>query len=35
VICLDAGRIVAAGTPAEVGAEPEVRRAYLGRAPGS
>ncbi|MCW5770749.1 MAG: branched-chain amino acid ABC transporter ATP-binding protein/permease [Rhodospirillaceae bacterium] len=31
VICLDAGRIVAAGTPAEVAAHPDVRRAYLGK----
>jgi branched-chain amino acid transport system permease protein len=30
VICLDAGRIIAGGTPAEVAAHPEVRRAYLG-----
>jgi branched-chain amino acid transport system permease protein len=30
VICLDAGRIIAAGAPAEVAAHPEVRRAYLG-----
>jgi branched-chain amino acid transport system permease protein len=30
VICLDAGQAIAAGTPAEVMADPEVRRAYLG-----
>lgn len=30
VICIDAGRAIAAGTPAEVAADPEVRRAYLG-----
>ncbi len=30
VLCLDAGQPIAAGTPAEVAAAPEVRRAYLG-----
>ncbi len=30
VLCLDAGHIIAAGTPAEVAADPHVRRAYLG-----
>src|SRR5262245_37671935 len=30
VVCLDAGRIVAEGTPTEVAEHPEVRRIYLG-----
>jgi branched-chain amino acid transport system ATP-binding protein len=30
VICLDAGKIICEGTPAEMVANPEVRRAYLG-----
>jgi branched-chain amino acid transport system ATP-binding protein len=30
VICLDTGRIIFAGTPAEMAAHPEVQRAYLG-----
>jgi len=32
VVCLDAGAILAAGTPQEVAADPAVRRAYLGGA---
>jgi branched-chain amino acid transport system ATP-binding protein len=30
VMCLDAGRIIAAGTPAEVMADKRVQEAYLG-----
>jgi branched-chain amino acid transport system ATP-binding protein len=30
VVCLDAGAVIAEGTPQEVVAHPEVRRAYLG-----
>jgi branched-chain amino acid transport system permease protein len=30
VVCLDAGHVIAAGTPAEVVVDPEVRLAYLG-----
>jgi branched-chain amino acid transport system ATP-binding protein len=30
VVCLDAGAVIAEGAPAEVVANPEVRRAYLG-----
>jgi branched-chain amino acid transport system ATP-binding protein len=30
VVCLDAGKIICAGTPKEVVANPEVQRAYLG-----
>jgi branched-chain amino acid transport system ATP-binding protein len=30
VMCLDAGRIIASGTPAEVMAEKRVQEAYLG-----
>src|SRR5262249_37343948 len=30
VVCLDAGRVIAAGTPEGVAADPSVRRDYLG-----
>jgi branched-chain amino acid transport system ATP-binding protein len=30
VICLDAGKIICEGTPANIVANPEVQRAYLG-----
>jgi branched-chain amino acid transport system ATP-binding protein len=30
VVCLDAGKIICQGTPAEVVANPDVQRAYLG-----
>ena len=30
VVCLDAGRIICEGAPAEIVANPEVQRAYLG-----
>ncbi|HEU4379835.1 MAG TPA: ATP-binding cassette domain-containing protein, partial [Hyphomicrobiaceae bacterium] len=33
VMCLDAGRIIAAGTPAEVMADQRVQEAYLGASP--
>jgi branched-chain amino acid transport system ATP-binding protein len=33
VVCMSEGRVVAAGTPAEVTAHPEVVEAYLGRGP--
>jgi branched-chain amino acid transport system permease protein len=32
VVCLDAGRILATGTPAEIARDPAVRRLYLGAA---
>jgi branched-chain amino acid transport system ATP-binding protein len=30
VICLDAGKIICEGAPADIVANPEVQRAYLG-----
>lgn len=31
LICMETGRIIADGTPAQVGADPEVRRVYFGK----
>lgn len=31
LICMETGRIIADGTPAEVGSDPEVRRVYFGK----
>jgi branched-chain amino acid transport system ATP-binding protein len=34
LICMETGRIIADGTPAEIGSNPEVRRVYFGKQAG-
>jgi branched-chain amino acid transport system ATP-binding protein len=34
LICMETGRIIADGTPAEIGSDPEVRRVYFGKQAG-
>jgi branched-chain amino acid transport system ATP-binding protein len=31
LICMETGRIIADGTPSQVGSDPEVRRVYFGK----